>query len=582
MFRQSLIYMNRPKKLVKSIYFHRYMNTKIPITSFKPINPKPKPKPKPKLKFKLKPQGKFRPLVYGVAIVATGLGTAYYIDNHYYSSLMTRSVRAVYVLLWIAYAYGFNSNSYQNIDDLHEIASDKLLHLLTTNKGLYIKLGQAIANQGNLFPLAYQKKFPQLYDQAPVQSWQDIDRILKENLGDDYQIRLFETINHEPIASASIAQVHYGKLKNGEEVAIKVQHDYIEKQVVVDLMIYRFISKVYEKVFDIPLSMFTKYISEQLIKETDFVHEMQNSEKLKKFIDKDSSLKYDNIKLPKNYPHLTTKQVLTAEWINGIPLTNKQTLLDQNYDLTLIMKQYIKLFGRQIFEYGFIHSDPHPGNLLVRFDSKNKQQLVLIDHGLYITLSDSFRLQYCNLWRYLFLLNTKGIEQIGREWGISSIDLFATVVQLRPVLLSPEVQSNANANANANKNEDEDNRNISDLFRDFIGDQKKFPGELPFLSRTMRMIQNLNQSFGSPVNRINLLTKELINALLQEKDLKFGNYWDLVRIKITLLLSGFMFYIVRLRQILSGDRFGGKGKGLEDYIEMYMQNTAKSLGMEWI
>ena len=74
------------------------------------------------------------------------------------------------------------------------------------------------------------------------------------------------------------------------------------------------------------------------------------------------------------------------------------------------------------------------------------------------------------------------------------------------------------------------------------------------------MIQNLNQSFGSPVNRINLLTKELINALLQEKDLKFGNYWDLVRIKITLLLSGFMFYIVRLRQILSGDRFGGKGK----------------------
>lgn len=559
MFRQSLIYINRPKKLVNPVYLRHYVKTQIPITTFEFSKPKP--------------QNKFRPLVYRVAIVATGLGTAYYIDNHYYSALITRSVRAVYVLLWIAYAYGFNSNSYENIDDLHEIASDKLLHLLTTNKGLYIKLGQAIANQGNLFPLAYQKKFPQLYDQAPVQSWQDVDRTLKENLGDDYQIRLFETIDHEPIASASIAQVHYGKLKNGEEVAIKVQHGYIEKQIVVDLMIYRFISKVYEKVFDIPLSMFTKYISEQLIKETDFVHEMQNSEKLKKLIDNDSSLKHDNIKLPKNYPHLTTKQVLTAEWINGIPLTNKQTLLDHNYDLTLIMKQYIKLFGRQIFEYGFIHSDPHPGNLLVCFDSNNKQQLVLIDHGLYITLSDLFRLQYCNLWRYLFLLNTKGIEKIGREWGISSIDLFATVVQLRPVLLSPEVQSNENG---------EDHRNISDLFRDFIGDEKKFPGELPFLSRTMRMIQNLNQSFGSPVNRINLLTKELINALLLEKDLKFGNYWDLLRIKITLLFSGFMFYIVRLRQILSGDRFGGKGKGLEDYIEMYMQNTAKSLGMEWI
>ena len=493
------------------------------------------------------------------------------IDKYYYSSIITRSTRALYVLLWIAYEYGFNSKSYRSINDLHETASDKLLNLLVTNKGIFIKLGQAIANQGKLFPEPYQRKFPMMYDQAPVQDWKQVDTVLKKNLGDDYESTVFEMINHEPIASASIAQVHYAKLKNGEEVAVKVQHNYISRQLPVDLWVYRFISRVYEKVFDIPLSMFTKYISEKITEETNFKHEMYNSEKLQAFVHADPTID-DSVYIPKNFPEFTTEQVLTAEWIDGVPLTHKEVLLAKKFDLSEIMRKYIKLFGAQIFKYGFIHSDPHPGNLLVRFDSKGKQQLVLLDHGLYIELNDSFRIEYCNLWRYLFLLDTPGIEEIGKKWGISSLDLFATVVQLRPVLLMPDDNSDLKP----------DNRNVSDLFRDFIGDKKKFPADLPFLARTMRMIQNLNQSFGSPMNRINLLTKELVNALLQEKHVSFRDYWSLVKIKVVLAFSDMMFYVVRLRQYVIGDRYGGKGKGLEDYIEMYMQNTAKSLGMEWI
>ncbi|RCK64830.1 ABC1 family protein C10F6.14c [Candida viswanathii] len=493
----------------------------------------------------------------------------YLLDKYYYSSVIARSTRAIYVLLWIAYEYGFNSLSYTNIDDLHEVASDKLLHLLVTNKGIFIKLGQAIANQGKLFPDAYQRKFPMLYDQAPVQPWSSVDGMLKRSLGDDYEMRVFETINHEPIASASVAQVHYARLKSGEEVAVKVQHEYISRQLPVDLWVYRFISRVYERVFDIPLGMFTKYISEKITEETNFRHEMQNSDRLQALIGADATIN-DSIYIPKNFAEFTTLQVLTAEWIDGVPLTHKDVLLDKGFDLAEIMRKYIKLFGAQIFKYGFIHSDPHPGNLLVRLDSRGRQQLVLLDHGLYIELPELFRIEYCNLWRYLFLLDTPGIEEIGKKWGISSLDLFATVVQLRPVLLSPE------------QSDQPDSRNVSDLFRDFIGDKKKFPADLPFLARTMRMIQNLNQSFGSPVNRINLLTKELVNALLQERHISFGDYWSLLKIKVVLVFSDLMFYFVRIRQYFIGDRYGGKGKGLEDYIEMYMQNTAKSLGMEWI
>ncbi|RLV89438.1 hypothetical protein JA1_005167 [Spathaspora sp. JA1] len=489
-----------------------------------------------------------RVIIYPSAVIAT-IGTGYYIDQIYYSSLLTRSVRALYVLFWIAYEYRFNIHKYNHIDELHERAAETLLQLLMKNKGLYIKLGQAIANQGTLFPRAYQVRFPKLYDDASFDEWERIDKVLSTSLGENYH-EYFDSIDTVPYASASIAQVHRGVLKTGEQVAVKIQHDYIDKQIVVDLMIYRLMSKIYQQMFDIPLTMFTKYVSEQMITETDFVHEMGNSTKLAEFISKDKQLTGVNVYVPKTFPELTTRKVLVAEWIDGVSLTSKEKLLLEKFNLTTIMNQYIKLFGRQIFEYGFIHSDPHPGNLLARFDDKGKQQLVILDHGLYITLSNEFRLQYCNLWRYIFSLNSKGIERIGKSWGINSLEIFATFVQLKPVLLkTPDVES-------------QDSRDAYDLLKDFIGDEAKFPSELPFLARTMRMIQNLNQTLDSPVNRINLLTNESINVLLLE-DLTMSDFWDIIKIKLTLTLSGFMFYIIRFKQWLTQDKT--HVKGFEDY-----------------
>ncbi|EDK45970.1 conserved hypothetical protein [Lodderomyces elongisporus NRRL YB-4239] len=513
-------------------------------------------------------------VLYSTLAVIAGAGTIYIIDKEFNASLITRSARALYVLLWIAYAYGKDSKNYKSIDDLHEIASERLLQMLMQNKGLYIKLGQAIANQGALFPKAYQVRFPKLYDEAPFDSWDKVDQVLKANLGPNYESEIFEWIDHIPVASASIAQVHKAQLSKNlgsAKVALKVQHDYIDKQIVVDLWVYRFISKVYEKVFDIPLSMFTSYVSEQLVKETDFVHEMHNSMRLVELIENDPVLEKENIKIPKNFPKLTTRQVLPAEWVDGIALTDKDELINNKYDLKLTMSQYIKLFGRQIFKYGFVHSDPHPGNLLARFDENGKQQLVLLDHGLYINLPEKFRLQYCKLWKDLFVLNVKGVEQTGRDWGIHSTEIFATIVQLRPVKLEQ--------NKDGSK---DDTRDISDLLKSFIGDELKFPKELPFLSRTMRMIQNLNQQFGSPVNRINLLTKEAITVLSKDGSLTWYDRWDLLKIDFSMIVSGIIFRLIRIRQWLTGDKYGGKQKGLEDYIEMYMQNTAKSLGMEWM
>lgn len=510
-------------------------------------------------------------------IVIMGLGgSTYLIDTYAYSSVLTRSFRALYIMLWIAYEYSRNTSKYETISELHDIAAERLLNMLRTNRGLYIKLGQAIANQGDFFPKEYQRKFVKLYDDAPEDGWEQVDRVLRKNLGENYETEVFECIDHNPIASASIAQVHKGKLKNnGEAVAIKVQHHYINEQIVIDLFIYRLISKIYERVFDIPLTFFTKYVSEQLIEEADFVNETKNASKLREIIKEDKSMNNTNIYIPHNYSDFSKRQVLITEWCDGIPLTDKDQLIASDIDLTLTMKQYIKAFGKQIFEYGFIHSDPHPGNLLARFDNAGNQQLVILDHGLYISLPNTFRIENCRLWEYLFSFNTHGIEEIGREWGIGSTELFATLIQLRPIKMSPE-------STNRSKSD------INSLLHDFLSDEEKIPVELLFLMRTMRMIQNLNRNFGSPVNRINLLTSELINALIHENShsvttasAKILQYVKLFKVRCVLFISNLAFYVVRLRQVLSGDKYGDKNIGIEDYLEVYLQNTALSLGIDW-
>lgn len=508
--------------------------------------------------------------------VAIGTGTVLYVaDDQFFSSLGVRSVRALSVMFWIAYEYSYNSHRYDDMNELHEKASEALLNMLTANKGLYIKLGQAIANQGAVFPMAYQRRFSTLYDDAPVDLWDRIHRVLESSLGKNYD-DLFETIDHVPVASASIAQVHRARLKGlREEVALKVQHDYIKDQIAVDLWVYRVVARLYERVLEIPMTYVTKHVLEEVTKEVNFENELENAETLRNYIAADPMARSLNVYIPKNYRHLTGRRVLTSEWVEGVSLVDKEVLIERGFDLGRIMRQYLDIFGRQIFNYGVVHSDPHPGNLIARFDDLGKQQLVLLDHGLYISLLPKFMETYARLWQCLFSLDQRGIENIGRLWGVQSTELFGTLIQLKP------------------PSEDllKDGADMKSMVKNFFSDEKQFPTELVFLSRTMRMMQNLNQTFGSPVNRVNILTNAAVDALMEStrnsqgrtfSRLRLGELFTLLTVKTVLFFSEVLFLLVRLRQILRGDRYGGKGEGIEDYIQAHMQRAAAMHGIEML
>lgn len=510
--------------------------------------------------------------VAGIAGVVGGTAV-YYADESVFLSVFGRTIRATYVLSWVAYQYSRQLPSgSQELSDLHEKAAEKLYQMLMTNKGLYIKIGQAIANQGSIFPIAYQRRFVKLYDNAPNDSWKSIDGVLRSNLGNDYEEKYFDSIDTVPVASASVAQVHKGYLKGGDAVAIKVQHPYIPKQTTVDLLVYRLFAKVYEHVFDIPMTFYTGYISGQLQCELDFVNEMVNAERLEEAIKNDPGMQSEHIVVPKVFHQFTTKQILVTEWIDGVPLLDKKRLLDSNYDISRMVHQYVRVFARQIFKYGFVHLDPHPGNIMVRINKNlGVQELIILDHGLYTTLSPKFQEEYRELWRHLYLFNKKGVVSISHKWGINEAELFATIMQLRPATFMSKKEQEA---LDAQLRE----TNVQDLLRSFISDKGKFPLELLFVVRTMRMIQNLNQHFGSPVNRVNLFSREAIGA---SRPTNTSDWLKLLLQKMTLLFGDFMFGFIRLRQWIWGDKFGNKAMGLEDYFEVFIKDSASKLGLDW-
>jgi len=508
--------------------------------------------------------------LYGTGILTTG----YLFDRYLYESTGARTVKSFYVLIRIGLDYKLFFNENNDIAALHERNADRLYNLLNDNKGLYIKLGQNIANQATIFPKAFQDKFSKLYDSAEQDPWDKVEDILKAELGQDYGSH-FNYIDKKPIASASIAQVHKAQLKSGEEVALKVQHYYISKQIDADLLTYRLFTRIYEYFFEIPVSFTSNYISEHLKEEVDFTKELDNSNRISALIAQDDYL-YNKIHVPKNFENLSTKRILTAEWCGGVPLIYFDKLKGQ-YNTKKIMKYYLELFSKMIFQWGFVHSDPHPGNLLVRYNKSTKvQELVLLDHGLYVEFPETLRHQYCALWKSLFELNDKELKKVATSWGIGSdqSDMFASFSLLKPY---HKTRENISKMSNFERQEF-----MKENFKNFFKETEKFPLELIFLGRSMRMIQLLNQKYKAPVNRINLFTKEAVKGYyLNEPNVKNPTFWHKLErtlrysiFVLILTISDITFYTSKAGQYLFGS------KNVEDLLQEQMFKQMKEMGIE--
>ncbi|MFM7367848.1 MAG: ABC1 kinase family protein, partial [Sphaerospermopsis kisseleviana] len=251
----------------------------------------------------------------------------------------------------------------------------QLRELLTKLGPAYIKIGQALSTRPDLVPPIYLEELTKLQDQLPSFPNEIAYQFIEEELGSRPE-EIYAELSAEPIAAASLGQVYKGKLKTGEEVAIKVQRPDLRERITIDLYILRklagWVQKNVKRVRSDLVGILDE-LGDRIFEEMDYIHEGENAER---FFELYGHI--PDIYVPKIYWEYTNRRVLTMEWINGIKLTQTREIKELGIDARYLIEVGVQCSLRQLLEHGFFHADPHPGNLLATFDGK----LAYLDFGM--------------------------------------------------------------------------------------------------------------------------------------------------------------------------------------------------------
>ncbi|XP_078674632.1 aarF domain-containing protein kinase 1-like [Branchiostoma floridae x Branchiostoma belcheri] len=309
----------------------------------------------------------------------------------------------------------------------HLRSAERLYQLCCVNRGCYIKVGQHIGALDYLLPREYVQTMKTLHSKAPQSSLEEVHQVIKEDLGKE-TCEIFHWFDEQPLGAASLAQVHRATLHDGTSVAIKVQHPKVQRQSNLDLNTMELLARIVARLFpEFQFLWLCDEAKKNLPRELDFLQEGQNCEKVEMILKK-----YSYLRVPKIHWELSTKRVLTMEFCQGGQINDQDYMRDNDIDVNEVTRNLGKLYSEMIFVQGFIHCDPHPGNVLVRKTENSGTEIVLLDHGLYQTLSDEFRLDYSRLWQAILAADVEGIKEYSKRLGAGDMyGLLACMVSAR-------------------------------------------------------------------------------------------------------------------------------------------------------
>src|SRR5919112_606597 len=246
--------------------------------------------------------------------------------------------------------------------------------------GTLIKAAQFASSRPDLLPAPYIESLSELQDLVPPQPWTVIEGAVAREIGCPIR-EAFKEFDPEPVASASIAQVHRARLADGRQGAVKIQYPGIAQVMEADLAalegIFGAISRLEPA---INLQPILDYLHWTLPMELDFRREARAIADLK-----EAMSHRDDVLIPEVREEMNTERLLVMEFVEGIKVTDREGLLAAGVDPRRVAELLIEVYAEQLFQRGVFHADPHPGNLFVQ-PGRNGPVLVLLDHGLTVSV----------------------------------------------------------------------------------------------------------------------------------------------------------------------------------------------------
>jgi len=313
----------------------------------------------------------------------------------------------------------------------------RLVERSTELRGAFTKLVQLLSMRSDLLPAETLEVLSVVQSSVPPMGYGVIRRQVETELGADPET-LFARFEHEAFAAASLGQVHRAVLKTGESVVVKVQYPGVEDTVEQDLRnvrallhaLARIVHDVMRQDFD-PSDVYGE-LEERLHEELDYIHEANNVALFQRMFADDP-----DVIIPRVYPDLGSRRVLTLEEVTGYPIADILTPgVDQELKDWLALKYY-RVLWRQIFEFGVLHTDPHPGNYLVTYHPK----LGILDFGSIRIFPEEIRLAYFRLARTIFERDEAQIAECLVDLGfLDAQDNPAPLIQILYIIFEPVLE----------------------------------------------------------------------------------------------------------------------------------------------
>jgi predicted unusual protein kinase regulating ubiquinone biosynthesis (AarF/ABC1/UbiB family) len=346
------------------------------------------------------------------------------INSHYRRrplQVLGRAIAIVFYFVSFAFSLWWDKLRAKAIEK-ERLRAIQLREILTKLGPAYIKVGQALSTRPDLVPPTYLDELAKLQDQLPSFPNEVAFHFIEEELGKRPE-EIYGELSAQPIAAASLGQVYKGRLKTGEEVAVKVQRPDLIGRITLDIFIMRSLASWTQnniKRVRSDLVAITDELAARIFEEINYTQEGRNAEQFKQLYGY-----IEEIYVPKIYWEYTGRRVLTMEWVTGTKLTNIQEIEAQDIDATHIVEIGVECSLRQLLEHGFFHADPHPGNLLATPDGK----LAYLDFGMMSRIEPYQR--YGLIEAVVHLVN-RDFEALAQDY--IKLDFLTPDTDVRPII----------------------------------------------------------------------------------------------------------------------------------------------------